>query len=133
MAANALTPRDAINIRHFYLWLLAAAAAFVAATLLFDGRFLSGPPAWALAATVIVLLLFTLRAYLRFLRAADELLRKIHVEALALAFGAGFIFMTGWRLFERLGAFKLDVNDPVLVMMLFFALGLWLGTRRYES
>lgn len=37
-----------------------------------------------------------------------------------------------WRLCERLGAPKLDVVDPVLVMIAFRVAGQWLGLRRYR-
>jgi len=41
--------------------------------------------------------------------------------------------MIGWRLCERLGAPKLDVDDPLIVMVVTFAIGQIIGTRRYTS
>lgn len=73
----------------------------------------------------------SMRSYVSFLRQADELLRKVHLEALAFAFGAGIVAMMGYRLCERLGAPKLDVNDAALVMLLCWLGGQWLGSRRY--
>jgi hypothetical protein len=70
-------------------------------------------------------------SYVTFIRRADELLRKIHLEALALGFGAGVVFMLGYRLFERAGAPELDVSDPILVMMLVFTAAQLLLNRRY--
>ncbi|HEX2059549.1 MAG TPA: hypothetical protein VHK90_02310, partial [Thermoanaerobaculia bacterium] len=92
-----------------------------------------GALAYGLTAATIVLMTMAARAYVMFLRGADELLRKIQLEALALAFGAGGVFMIGWRLCERLGAPKLDVNDPFVVMAVVWGLGQWLGFRRYAG
>ena len=61
----------------------------------------------------------------------DELERKIHVEALALGFGVGAVWMMGWRLFERAGAPLLDVNDGLLVMLIAYGVGVALARRRY--
>ena len=92
-----------------------------------------GPVAWGLTALTIALLVMMVRAYVIFLRGVDELLRKIQLEALAFSFGASTVFMMGWRLCERLGAPKLDVDDPLIVMIFVFALGQWLGIRRYAG
>ncbi|HUR82894.1 MAG TPA: hypothetical protein VM733_19190 [Thermoanaerobaculia bacterium] len=126
------TPRDARNLRIFNGWLLGAMAMFVAATILLTKNFVAPVPiGWVLTVATIALLALAARAYIVFLRDADELLRKIQLEALALSFGAAFIFMLGWRLCERLGAPKLDVDDPFIVMSVVWALGQWTGFRRY--
>ncbi|HUP58888.1 MAG TPA: hypothetical protein VNA69_00565 [Thermoanaerobaculia bacterium] len=89
--------------------------------------------AWGLTGLTVALLVMSVRAYIHFLRAADELLRKIQLEALAFSFGATLVFMLGYRLCERLGAMKLDVNDPVMVMVIVFAIGQWTAMRRYAA
>jgi hypothetical protein len=88
-----------------------------------------GPSAvgWALAVTTPIAGCIVMGAYIRFLRHADELLRKIHLESLALGFGGGLLFIFSYRLFERLGAPQIDTNDAALVMMAFAAIGQWLG------
>ena len=130
--SEMLTPRDAANLRRFNVVTLAWAMMFVAATLAITGYGVAGLTGWALAAATLLLGITSMSLYVRFLRAADELLRKIHVEALALGFGAAIVFMLFWRLCERLGAPKLDVVDPVLVMVAFWAFGQWIGLRRYR-
>lgn len=130
--SDAMTPRDVENLRRFNVASLAWAMMFVAATLAIDGYGVTGLTGWALASATLLLGMTTMGLYMRFLRAADELLRKIHVEALALGFGAAIVFMLFWRLCERLGAPKLDVVDPVLVMIAFWVAGQWLGLRRYR-
>lgn len=127
------TPRDARHLRVFHLWLAGAVLAFIAATFLIDQALIPAPAGWLLTALSIVLMASSIRSYMVFLRNADELLRKIHLDALALAFGVGAMAMMGYRLCERLGAPKLDVNDPFLVMMIVWALGQWLGMRRYAT
>ena len=125
------TARDAQNIRVFSYWFFPAMIVFGATTLLIDGKFVSGVPAWGLTGLTVALSVMMVRAYVHFLREADELLRKIQLEALAFSFGATVVFMLGYRLCERLGAIKLDVNDPLIVMVSVFAIGQWTAMRRY--
>lgn len=97
------------------------------------GGHVEGAIGWALVAAVVGLLVLTLRAYIGFLRNADELLRKVQLEGLAMAFAAGTVFMVGYRLSERLGARRLDINDPLLVMVVAWGIGQWFGWRRYGA
>lgn len=127
------TPRDAHNYRVFSGWMFGAVFVFGAATVLIDGKFTPAAVGWALTAATAVLAVIAMRSYILFLRTADELLRKVHLDALAFAFGAGLITMMVWRLCERLGAPKLDVNDAALVMMLTWTAGQYLGARRYAA
>lgn len=131
--AGLLTERDARNMRTYTAWLLGTLVVWAAATLLIDGKFVSPAIGWTLTALSLIGSVLTVRSYTTFLRDADELLRKIQIEGLALGFGAGAVFMLTWRLCERLGAHKLDMDDPFIVMMLFWGLGQWLGVRRYAG
>ena len=126
------TPRDRVNLRRVFLALLLWALAFIAATLLLDLGALEGPAAWCAAAAPGMLALFVVRHYVRFLREADELLRQIHLDGLAIGFGAGFVFITTYRLLERAGAPSLDINDSLMVMVPCWALGMWRARRRYS-
>ena len=131
-AACSYTPQDLRNLRNFNILALTAMSMFVAATILIGKGFIErGALAWTLIGVALVLSLLMVRSYMHFLRHADELLRKIQLEGLALGFGAGVIFMLGWRLFERMGAPKLDIADGVLPMVVFWAVGQYLGYRRY--
>ena len=132
--SDLFNERDARSIQRFSVWAMASALLFATATILIGEQFIPrGPLAWVLTAASVFCAAGAVRAYARFLQTADELLRKIHVEGLALGFGAGVIFMLSYRLLERLGAMKLDVNDPVLVMVVFWAVGQWMGFRRYSG
>lgn len=130
--AEQYTQRDAENVRRFSAWLIAWTFSFGVATVLLGKQVVTALPVAIPLATVPTLLgLATVRAFLKFLREADELVRKIQLEALAWGFGAGVVFMMGYRLFERIGASRLDVNDPFIVMALATGLGQWVARRRY--
>jgi hypothetical protein len=130
---SLFTPRDAQNYRNFSVWMMGAVLAFITATLLIDGGWVPRAAGWALTAVSSILMVLAMRSYIAFIRHADELLRKVHLEALAFAFGAGIVAMMSYRLCERLGAPKLDVNDAALVMLVCWIAGQWLGSRRYAG
>lgn len=128
------TPRDGRNYMRFTYWMLSSMAVFAVATVLFKREIVRpGVLAWTLSLAAVVLMSAAVWSYILFLRNADELLRKVHLEALAFAFGVGAVVMTGYRLAERLGAPNLDINDPLLVMMLTWLGGQWVGARRYAT
>lgn len=133
MTSSLYTSRDLRNHTLFIWWMIAAMVVFAAATLLINGDVVPAAAGWGLTLTSVVLMVLAIRAYVHFLRNADELLRKVHLEALAFAFGVGAITMMGYRLCERLGAPDLDINDPFLVMMVVWIGGQWVGARRYAT
>lgn len=133
MTEPLFTPRDARNYRIFTAWMFGGLIAFAAATALIDGKRIPAAAGWLLTAASAALMLMAMRSYMTFLRHADELLRKVHLESLAFAFGAGIVVMMSYRLCERLGAPKLDINDAALVMMLTWIAGQWVGGRRYAA
>lgn len=131
--AGRYSARDAKVHRRVYRWLLAAALSYIAATAAL--RFRSAmPPAipWLVVFLSVGLFLLAVRAYLVFLRGADELLRRIETEALALGFAAGTVFSLLYPLFERLGAPELGWQATPLVLMASAGLGSWLGVRHYS-
>jgi len=131
---NGLTPRDSRNLSFFSIWTMAATTTFVVGTIIIKTRVVDSKALmWVLAVLTLVLSLAAFRRYLLFLRNADELLRRIQLEGLALGFGAGAVFMLCYRLFERLGAPKLDSSDPFVVMAAFWIIGLYSGLRRYGA
>ena len=127
------TARDSRNQRRYNLWVLAAALAYVGATAALRWRE-SIPAAlpWLLAGVAWLLAILAIRSYLVFLREADELLRRIQLEALGLGFGSGAVVAFLYPLLEGLGAPKLDGYATAVVMMLSWSAGSWLGARRYS-
>ena len=126
------TPHDRRNLRRVNFALFAWAVAFVGVTALLRYGALEGAAAWIAAIAPTTMSFIAIRRYVTFLREADELLRLVSLEGLALGFGSGFVFMTSYRLLERAGAPKLDVDDGFLVMIVFWALGQWFAARRYS-
>jgi len=56
-----------------------------------------GPVAWGIALIPFTLSIGIVVAYLRFLRNADEFIRKIQVEGLAVGFGVGIVAGIGYQ------------------------------------
>lgn len=74
-----------------------------------------------------------LLAILRVVRAiSDELQRRIQLEALALAFPAGFLLVLLLSLFQMSGLLKPDPWDYWLFLLPMYPLGLWMANRRYR-
>ncbi len=127
------TPRDRRNLRRLLGLLAGWAVAFVGgAALLEAGRVSAGALAWGVAALPGALTVVVLIAWARYLREADELQRLIQLEALALGFGGGWFTIAGYRLFELLGAPRVDRGDVILLMVGFYTVGVLLGQRRYR-
>ena len=53
------------------------------------------------------------------------------MDGLALGCGAGVIVGIGYKLFEYVGAPSMQVSHIIIVMMIGWVAGLWLGLRRY--
>ncbi len=126
------TAADRRNQYWFLGWMFAWAVSFVAATWALVGLEPDGAAAWLVAAGPNVFSVAALLAYLRFLRMADELLRQIQLEGLALGFGAGVLFAVGYQLLVLAGAPQAQLSDLAGVMMVAWAVGQLLATRRYR-
>ncbi|MGD2130571.1 MAG: hypothetical protein PVG42_16690 [Lysobacterales bacterium] len=122
---------DRRNARRTNGWLLGWMVVFVATTFALKSGALSGLPAWLAIAAATALGIVAILRYIRFLREADELLRKIQLEAIALGFGAGLVAHFTGSLVARLLNKPLDAGDVLLVMVIGYILGVILGTRRY--
>lgn len=128
-----LRPEDKANANRFTAWTLVAAVAYVLGTfLLRKGMVSTGLPAIGVALLCMLPAVNVVRAYRRFLREADELVRHIHLQGLGYGLAAGVIFSMGWRLLELAGAPRLDVSDGAVVTMLAWSLGQVLARRKYS-
>jgi hypothetical protein len=132
--AAMMTATDRRNYTRFSAWLAVWGLLFIVATLLLDSGVLASSDAlrWTVAIAPGAGGVGVLFAYLRFLRAADELMQRVQIEGLALGFGVGVLFSMGYRLLERAGAPSLDINDPVLLMLVAWFLGQMVALRRYQ-
>jgi uncharacterized membrane protein len=75
----------------------------------------------------------TMLAYRRFLREADELLRKIQLDALAASVGVGMLAGFTNHLLVRTGVLSSEhVLVVISLMMVAYAAGVSFGTKRYS-
>lgn len=132
ISAGAFTERDLRNVWIFHVWTIGSVFAFVGAGLLLGMPVVTSRViAWLLIGLNLVILAGAVRAYMSFIRQADELVRKIQLEGLAFAVAAGAVFTVVYRLCELVGAPRLTLEVPLLMMMCFWLLGQRLGVRRY--
>lgn len=125
--------RDRRNLRRFTLWSFLWALSFVLSTLGIKKEW--WPPAGefvAVASTALLGLVSILR-YRRFLMEADELQRKIEIEALALAFGVGMVGgLSSWLLVVGASVPGTDLIYVFCAMMVTYAVSVLVGRRRYS-
>lgn len=132
-ACGDLAPRDARNQRRFLSWCLAWAAALVAVTFaLKHGTLPAGPLAGSLAVVPSLVGVGAVGSYVAFLRDADELVRRIHLEALAWGFGSGVLLMVGYPVAELAGAPQLGMLAPLQVSLWMWAGATVVVARRYR-
>jgi len=118
------TPRDRRNLTNLLWASVGWAVCLVSASFAIRRELLpEGPMAWLAAALPTVIGVFVVVLYGRYLREADELQRIIQLKALALGFGATWVAISGYPLFERLGAPPVDTGTYVVVMVVFHAIG----------
>lgn len=128
-----LDERDRRNLRSFNRWIIAWTFTVGCGMVLLSKDLISSTALrWALAVVPDFLGIVAVGTYVRFLRHADELVRKVHLEAIALGFGAGLVFVLGYRLLSLVGAPALDGTEPAVVMLLMAGVGQLLGMRRYR-
>jgi hypothetical protein len=87
---SGLCERDRTNLEKFSRWFLLFALAFVLAVIFLgptDGGAAQTPP-WRFVLAILPLLpgYFASRAYRKFLKEADELIRNVHYEAASKSF-----------------------------------------------
>lgn len=127
------TEKDQRNIRAIWIWSLAWAIGLSA--VVFALQFfpqLKGPVAWLLATIPIVLSVGLVNVLLRFLRDADEFMRKVQLEGIAIGYGAGAIFLMGYHVLEHVGARQLPMVVAILPMALGWVVGSFLVAYRHR-
>ena len=128
-----LGPGDYANYRRFLLLTLAwVASLLLTVTGLNAWGDALGPVGYAVALVPTALFLAVIWAYVRFLREADELTRKIQVQAMAVGFGAALVCLLGYPVLEKVGAPPLDLDLLVLPMMLAYVVAVYRQQRRYR-
>jgi peptidoglycan/LPS O-acetylase OafA/YrhL len=126
------TERDRRNQRRVIAWSLLWTLCWVVGALAIDNGWMDAAAAGVAAAVLSALLgVGLLLAYWRFLREADELRRKIEVEALALAFGVGLVGgISYWLLGESGIVAEAEILHVIVLMIVTHSLGILIGSRR---
>lgn len=129
-----LSAGDRENYKRFHWLLLAWAVVLVTATLCLKlwGDAL-GPATYLVALVPTGIFLLTARAYLRFLRGADELTRKIHLEGMAIGFAVAIVILLAYPALEIAGAAPLDLQMGLVMPTVFgYSIGVYRAQRRYR-
>ncbi len=131
------TERDRHNKVAHVRWSVALSVSLVASTFVLKaGLAGSAGLKWAIAALPIALWVPWLLAYMRFLREADELVRRIQLEGVAVGFWVGIGFGIGYPLLEHAGLPALDASMTIAVMLaamlLGYAVGRFRASKRYQ-
>ncbi len=131
--SHDLTPSDVRNNRRFLFVMFAWFVVFVGVHQTIDWWKTSiGWGAWIVATVPTIILTVGFLAFARFLRNADELTRKIQLEALGVGFGGGLVLMLGYGFFEELGAPELGLADGTMAMIIGYVATILLAQRRYR-
>jgi hypothetical protein len=131
------TQRDRRNkVAHIRWSLLLAASVVGSAVMLRTGLASNVALKSAIIALPLALMVPWLRAFLRFLREADELVRRIHIEGAAAGFWAGFAFGTGYVVLTAAGLPQprppIAIALMVAVMGLAYYAGRIFASKRYR-
>ena len=129
----ASTETDRRNARRLNALSFAWAVAYVGSTYLFKSNH-GLPPAYSgLLITVTALLgAAMLWSYRVFLRQSDEMMRKIHLDALAIGFGFTLLLGITWALLEAAGAPPMNMNYLIAGAIFAWMFGVMTGLRRYR-
>jgi hypothetical protein len=128
------TPQgDRRNQWRIRLWSLIWAISFMAVTLVITMKWLPFGMLLAGVAGNAIFGIATVLAYRRFLNETDELRRKIEIDALAFAFGAGaFGGLTYWLLVVMGAAPGTGFVYVFSAMILIHSVGVLMGLRKYS-
>ncbi len=124
------TERDRRNHLIYRCWSILFAVSLVASVWMLKAGFANGAARWAIAALPVALWLPWVLAYLRLLHEADELVRRIQLEAAMAGFLAGFSGGIGYTDLAAAGLLRLDAATAVPLMVAVIALGYAVGQAR---
>ncbi|MGA9596281.1 MAG: hypothetical protein WBV06_08995 [Acidimicrobiia bacterium] len=127
------TDRDRRSQTMTVVWSLIWAGGFLLANTAIKKEWITGD-AGVVAATVLVVFLGIgwVYAYVRYLRHADELVRKVQLEAMAVALSVGFLVGFASLLLESGGILEARPSSMVLAMIAGYIAATLVGHRRYS-
>jgi len=135
--SEGLPAHDRENAKRASIWMGVWAATFIAAIVVLGpvpGGVRATPWwAWLLAVLPVAPGVMALRAYVRYLREGDELVRKIHVEAAAVGFGVASVVSIGFNLLGQLfGQWEDSGAMTFLAMWIAYSVALNRARRRFQ-
>jgi hypothetical protein len=137
MAADPseMTPRDQRNRRLWGIWMGLWHISWFGLLILFGMRrdlVPAGVLYWLVAALPFFVAAGALWFWARYLREADELQRRIQLNALALGFGVTFFWIGSYGVLVVAGAPKLEHGQPLLPGLCAYGLALLYGKWQYR-
>ena len=127
------TETEQRNIRAVWIWTLVWAIGFCAVvTILESFPQLKGLPAWLIAVIPIALIIPSLLSQVRFIREADEFMRKVQLQGIAIGFAACFLFCLGYYALEQAGAPRLPMIFAAVPLGLGWAIGSFIVAYRHR-
>lgn len=132
-AGCSSTETDRRNVRHMNLVAFTWAVTYCVATYFLRSEFnLPVTVAVILVAVPAVLGAVMLWSWVRFLRGCDEMMRKLHLEALAIGFGITVLAIITASLLDAAGVPPLSVNSILVIAGFAYMSGVAYSTRRYQ-
>ncbi len=127
------TETDQRNLRLIWIWTVvwSISATAVMSALKFNPQ-LQGATAWLLATIPFILGVPTVRVYLRFLREADEFMRKVQLEGIAIGYAVGALVCLGYQILRLIGAPELPMVTVLVPFSLGWAVGSFLVALKYR-
>lgn len=134
----AVTSNERRTIRNrlqFVFWTLLFVASFLGGKWLVDGGGweLGGPAEIAISLLPLIPGLLAMRAYLRFFRETDEMMREIQTEGVLFAFAATLVFWGAIQLPQHVWLPKVEAGTVVGAMWISFSIGVCRASFRRHS
>lgn len=126
------TEADRKNQYRMLGWMAAWGVSYIGGTAILRLDDLSSAVQWGTPVLALILAVATLVAYLKFLREADELTRKIQMDGMAVGCGMAVVVTLGYQMFEWAGAPALSMNTVATVILVSVSAGQLNAMRRYR-
>jgi hypothetical protein len=109
---SEMTPRDRSNNRRLAIWTMLWTITLIGTLFLvnFHREFIPAGTIWVVAALPLVVAVGAMWSWVRYLREADELHRRVQLNAMAFGFGVSFFSLCSYIVLVRVGAPTLEVG-----------------------
>jgi uncharacterized membrane protein YbhN (UPF0104 family) len=131
---SEMTPRDRSNNIRKSIWSLLHAFTLIGTLILIHTRRELFPAGtiWVVAALPLVVAVGAIWSWVRYLREADELHRRVQLNAMAFGFGVSFFSLTSYVVLLKVGAPTLGVSYSTIPGLGAYFLALLYGKWQYR-